>query len=273
MEEMDYRELLKSRKRVVVKIGSSSLSYPNGKINYSRLEQVAIVLSKLQAEGRQMVLVSSGATAVGAGRMGITGKPVDKVEKQALAAIGQAGLIKIYQRFFDRHDQVVAQVLLTRDAITVPVRRRNARNTLDSLLEMNVIPIINENDTVSTEQIEFGDNDTLSAYVAELIDADLLVILSDIDGLYSGDPHIDPEAKMISLVTEFSPWLESIASGSASSFGTGGMVTKIMAARICWEAGIDAVIASGEDPLVLVRLLEGEELGTLFAFGSRMTVC
>jgi len=273
MEEMDYRELLKNRKRIVVKIGSSSLSYPNGKINYSRLEQVAIVLSKLQSEGRQMVLVSSGATAVGAGRMGITGKPSDKVEKQALAAIGQAGLIKIYQRFFDRHHQAVAQVLLTKDAITIPVRRRNARNTLDTLLGLNVIPIINENDTVSTEQIEFGDNDTLSAYVAELIDADLLMILSDIDGLYSGDPHNNPEAKIISLVTEFSPWLENLASGSASSFGTGGMVTKIMAARICWEAGIDAVIASGEDPSVLFRLLEGELLGTLFAFGSRMTVC
>ncbi|HQK36209.1 MAG TPA: glutamate 5-kinase [Bacteroidales bacterium] len=273
MEEMDYRELLKNRKRIVVKIGSSSLSYPNGKINYSRLEQVAIALSKLQSEGRQMVLVSSGATAVGAGRMGITGKPSDKVEKQALAAIGQAGLIKIYQRFFDRHHQAVAQVLLTKDAITIPVRRRNARNTLDTLLGLNVIPIINENDTVSTEQIEFGDNDTLSAYVAELIDADLLMILSDIDGLYSGDPHNNPEAKIISLVTEFSPWLENIASGSASSFGTGGMVTKIMAARICWEAGIDAVIASGEDPFVLFRLLKGELLGTLFAFGSRMTVC
>lgn len=267
---MDYRELLKSRKRIVVKIGSSSLSYPNGKLNYSRLEQVAIVLSTLQKEGRQMILVSSGATAVGAGRVGITGKPVDKVEKQALAAIGQAGLIKIYQRFFDRHNQCVAQVLLTRDAITVPGRRRNARNTLETLMGMNVIPIINENDTISTEQIEFGDNDTLSAYVAELVEADLLIILSDIDGLYSGDPRKDREATLIPLVTEFSPWLENIATGTDSSFGTGGMVTKIMATRICWQAGIDAIIANGEDPAILFRLLKGEPFGTLFAFGSRI---
>jgi len=270
---MTCRELLKQKHRIVVKIGSSTLSYPNGKLNFQRIEELATVLSSLQEEGKKMLLVSSGAIAVGAGRFGIHKKPDDLSTRQAFAAVGQAGLIKIYQRFFDHHHHTVAQVLLTKDAVTSPTKRKYARNTLDSLMDLGVIPIINENDVISTEQIEFGDNDTLSAYVAELIEADLLIILSDIDGVYSADPRTDPNAKIIPFIERMSPELESLAEGSRSSFGTGGMVTKIGAAKICWSAGIDAVITNGSDARVIQRILNGEQVGTLFAFSGRMMAC
>jgi glutamate 5-kinase len=263
---MTERKILKGKKRVVVKIGTSSLTFPNGKLNFQRIEKLVKVLSEIQSDGRQVILVSSGAVAVGSGRMGIDRKPESLVEKQALAAIGQAELIKIYQKFFDEHSQLTAQVLLTRDAITSSQRRQNARNTLFTLLEMKIVPIINENDAVSTEEIEFGDNDTLSAYVAELVDADLLILLTDIDGLYSADPKTDPEASIISKVYDINPNIEALAAGSGTSFSTGGMATKIAAAKICMESCIDMIIANGSVPGVVHDLLRGENIGTFFYF-------
>jgi len=267
---MTEREILKKKKRIVVKIGTSSLTFPNGKINYQRIERLVRVLSEIQADGRQVILVSSGAVAVGSGRMGIDHKPESLVEKQALAAIGQAELIKIYQKFFDEHNQLTAQVLLTRDAITSSQRRQNARTTLFTLLQMKIVPIINENDAVSTEEIEFGDNDTLSAYVAELVDADLLILLSDIDGLYSADPKDDPKASIISKVYDISPAIEALAKGSGTSFATGGMATKIAAAKICMESSIDMIIANGAVPGIIHELLKGELIGTFFYFSRCM---
>jgi len=264
---MKFRENLKSKNRIVVKIGTSSLSFPNGRINFHRIEKLARILSQLRKKGMQVILVTSGAIGVGAARIGMTERPRELTRKQALAAIGQAELIKIYQKFFEEYNQLVAQVLLTRDVVEIPERNGNARRTLERLLEMELIPIINENDTIATNEIEFGDNDTLSAIVACLVEAGLLIILSDIDGLYSADPHMDPAAEIIHSVHEITSELEKLASGAGSSFSTGGMVTKISAARICQQAGVDCIIASGSDPGVILEILEGKKIGTHFVAG------
>jgi glutamate 5-kinase len=195
-------------------------------------------------------------------------KPLDLATKQALAAIGQAELIKIYQKFFEEYNQFVAQVLLTKDIVSIAERHQNARNTLLNLLKMGIIPIINENDTISTYEIEyggnFGDNDTLSADVATLVEADLLIMLSDIDGLYSADPKTNKKAEIIHTVEEITPELEKLASGSGTSFGTGVMITKIAAAKICLEANIDTIITNGSDPSLIFDILEGKQIGTHF---------
>ena len=259
---------MKNRFRIVVKIGSSSLTFSNGKLNFQRIEKLVKILYEVQSQNRQVLLVSSGAVAVGSGRLGFDKKPETLVEKQAMAALGQAELIKIYQKFFDEHNQIVAQVLLTKDAITSSRRRQIAKDALLTLLEMNIIPIINENDTVSTEEIEFGDNDSLSAYVADLIDADLLILLSDIDGLFSADPRIDPSAHIIPLVEDINPAIESLATSSGTSFSTGGMTTKIAAAKICMESGIDMIIANSINPGAIHQILNGEQIGTLFSFSN-----
>lgn len=261
---MQYRENLKNAKRIVIKVGTSTLSYPNGRLNFRRIEKLAYVLSALRARDHEVILVSSGAIGVGAGRLGLTKKPEDLAKKQALAALGQAQLIKIYQRFFEGYNQVVAQLLLTKDVMTNEQRHANAQSTLNRLIEMDIIPIINENDTISTYEIEFGDNDTLSAMVAELAQADLLVMLSDIEGLFSADPRSQKDAEIIHTITEITPQIEQIATGSGNSFGTGGMVTKITAAKICSRAHIDTVITSGEDPEIIFRILKGEVIGTHF---------
>jgi glutamate 5-kinase len=268
---MSIRKELRNKKKIVVKIGSSTLTYPSGKLNFQRIEKLARVLSQIQASGKNVLLVSSGAIAVGAGRLGLDKKPEKLADKQALAAVGQAELIKIYQKFFDEYHQKVAQVLLTKDGIVNPVRKTNARNTLNALLDMQIIPIINENDTVATDEIEFGDNDTLSAYVATLVEADLLIMLSDIDGLYSSDPRTDKDATIISVVNEITPELERIAAGKGTSFGTGGMITKLAAAKICKDHSIDVVITNGATPEVIYNILEGEETGTLFHFNSSIS--
>ena len=260
----NQRELLKNKKRIVVKIGTSSLSYQNGRLNFQRIEKLAYVLSTIRRKGIQIILVSSGAIGVGAGRLGMNEKPVDLAQKQALAAIGQAELIKIYQKFFSDYNQIVAQVLLTKDVISHPVRHHNAESTIERLLQMEIIPIINENDTISTYEIEFGDNDTLSAIVAKLIQADLLIMLSDIDGLYSSDPRITVNAEIIHTVTEITPELERLANGAGTSFSTGGMITKLAAAKICNEENIDVVITNGSIPEIIFNILEGKEVGTHF---------
>ena len=222
------------------------------------------MLTRLQKGGKKLILVSSGAIAVGSGKMGMKTKPTELPEKQALAAVGQADLVKIYQKLFELRNQLVAQVLLTKDIVTIPERRTNASNTLEALVEMDVIPIINENDTVAVEEIVFGDNDTLSAYVASLVKADLLIMMSDIDGLYSSDPRINPNAALIPLINEITSEMEKSAKGSASGFGTGGMITKISAAKICRQAGIPVSIVNGANPEILDTLLSGVPTGTLF---------
>ncbi len=261
---MKLRDRLKDKKRIVVKIGTSSLSFLNGRLNYTRLEKLAMVLSDLQSEGKEIVLVTSGAIGVGAGRLKMEEPPAGLVPRQALAAIGQAELMRIYQKFFDEYNQMVAQVLLTRDGLDDENRRNNARNTLNELLRMKIIPVVNENDTVSTAEIQFGDNDTLSAKVAVLINADLLIILSDIDGLYSGDPKLDSDVRIISTVNEISQDIEESALGASSNFSKGGMITKLNAVKVCTGHGIDTLIINGNDPSNIHRAIDGQELGTFF---------
>lgn len=262
------RKRLINAKRIVIKVGTSTLSYPNGRLNFRLIEQLAQVLSTLSQQGRDLLLVSSGAIGVGSGRLGLYEKPAGLSTKQALAAIGQAELIKIYQKFFDDCEQIVAQVLLTKDVITDPQKYQNTKNTLEKLLSLNIIPIINENDTVSTFEIEFGDNDSLSAMVSVLADADLLIMLTDTDGLYSADPKINPDAEIISTVDNITPSLEKLATGTGTSFGTGGMITKIAAAKICSAKNIDTVIINGDDPAIIFSVLEGKNIGTHFVSGS-----
>ncbi len=249
---------------VVVKVGSSTLSFANGKINLQRIEQLARVLSDVRQQGRQVILVSSGAIAVGGGLLGLKKKPDSLAEKQALAAVGQAELMKIYQKFFEASGDTVAQVLLTKDGLQENDKRSNAYNTLHRLLQMGIIPVINENDTVSTFGIRFGNNDVLAAYVSELMQADLLIILSDINGLYTADPRTDTSAHIIETVRELSPEIIRSAGGSGNSFGTGGMSVKLDAARITMQAGIDMIITNGKKPEVIRQILAGEKSGTLF---------
>ncbi len=265
---MDRVKKLSQKKRIVIKVGSSTLSFSNGRINLQRIESLATVLTKIHQDEVEVILVTSGAVAVGGGILGINKKPHNLSEKQALAAIGQAELIRIYQKFFMEYDQVVAQVLLTKDSIVNPVRRENACNTLNSLLNMDILPIINENDTVSTQGVEFGNNDILSANVAVLIKADLLIMLSDIDGLYSADPKKVVNATFIPIVTEISPGLEKGARGSKNSFGTGGMTTKLDAVKICFEAGIDTILTNGKEPEIIYDIIKGKEIGTYFVSGK-----
>lgn len=261
---MKKREAFKHKKRIVVKIGTSSLSYANGRMNFHSIEKLAYVLSAIRRRGIKIILVTSGAIGVGAGRLGLAEKPQDLSQKQALAAVGQAELMKIYQKFFEEYNQIVAQVLLTKDVVNIDARNLHAKRTLNKLMNMEIIPIINENDTIATYEIEFGDNDSLSAIVASLIDADLLIMLSDIEGLYSADPRTEITGEIIHSVQEITPELEQLAKGSGSSFSTGGMVTKIAAAKTCLQHGIDCIITSGSDPAVIFDILDGKEIGTHF---------
>ena len=262
---MNIRDKLKEVDRVVLKIGSSSLSYPNGKLNYSRLEKLAMVIADVMNSEKEVVIVSSGAVAVGAGRLKMQEPPEALVPRQALAAIGQAELIRIYQKSFDDYNQLVAQVLLTRDGLEDEERRNNARNTLNELMKMKIIPIINENDTVSTAEIQFGDNDNLSAKVAVLLDAGLLIILSDIDGLFSEDPRNNHSAEIISVVTELTDEIGQMAVSTTSAFSRGGMATKLQAAKYCMENGVDVAIINGNDPGNILRVITGQDIGTFFA--------
>lgn len=261
---MTIRENLKEHKRVVIKVGTTTLTYPNGKINLRKISKLAWTLSDLLHQGKEIILVSSGAVAVGTERLGLAARPRDVCGKQAASAVGQAVLMQIYENFFNEYNQKVAQILLTRDVLEYEQRKNNAANTMNTLLAMGVIPIVNANDTVSTDELDFSDNDTLSAYVADLIEADCLIILSDINGLYNDNPRENPEAEIISVVSEITEEIFAIAGGAGSNLGTGGMATKITAAAIVTEKGIDMVIASGEEPTILFDILSGEETGTLF---------
>ncbi|MGL4393262.1 MAG: glutamate 5-kinase [Fusobacteriaceae bacterium] len=261
MEQKRFRD--KNYKRIVIKVGTTTLTYPNKAINLQKIEKLAWVLSDLKNQGKEIVLVSSGAIAVGTERLKLAERPRDTKGKQATSAVGQAVLMQIYENFFMSYNQIVAQILLTKDVIEEKNRKENALNTFLTLFEMGVIPIVNENDTVATDEIEFGDNDSLSAYVATLTKSDALIILSDIDGLYNADPKKNPDAKLIYEIENISD-VENFAGDSSSNVGTGGMTTKILAAKIATKEGIDTFIASGENPEIIFKILAGEKIGSLF---------
>lgn len=253
--------------RIVIKVGTSTLTYSNGKINYRRIEALCKVLSDLQNQDRDIILVSSGAIGVGMGKLGLPARPDTTREKQALAALGQCELMYMYDKLFGEYNHMVAQVLLTRDAVDSEHKKENVLNTFNTLLDMNIIPIVNENDTVAIDELQgnnFGDNDMLSAIVAKLVGADLLVILTDIDGLYDKDPRKHEDAKKIDVVEEITDEIVQHAGGSGSNRGTGGMATKIQAAKYVTDAGIDCSVIGGDDPQRIYDLLEGQTIGTLF---------
>lgn len=262
------RSTLKDKKRIVIKIGSSSLTHDlTEDLNLTKMEKLVRLLTDLSNQGKEVVLVSSGAIAVGRKSIGLKEKPKELSLKQACAAVGQAKLMMVYQKLFAEYNQMTAQILMTKYTMINNISRKNAGNTFDELLKLGVIPIVNENDTVSTDEIEalgFGDNDTLSAIVAALIHADLLILLSDIDGLYTDDPRTNPEAEFIDVVEEISDSILAMGKGAGSGLGTGGMSTKISAARIATDAGTDMVIANGEHISTIRHILEGEKVGTLF---------
>lgn len=262
------RDFLRSKKRIVVKIGTTTITHVDtGHLNLLKMEKLARVLTDIRNQNREIIIVSSGAIGAGRKALGIQGRPGSLAEKQACAAVGQARLMMIYQKLFAEYNQTIAQILITRRTMTNEISRQNAENTFQELLRLGVIPIVNENDTVSTDQIQdenFGDNDTLSATVARMVGADLLILLSDIDGLYTDDPRNNEKAEFISCVEKIDERLCACAKGADTSFGTGGMTTKIAAARIAGEAGVDMVIANGDDVINISRILEGKEIGTLF---------
>ena len=261
---MEYLKEIQKIQRIVVKVGTSTLTHSTGKLNFNRLEQLVRQLSDLRNQGKEVVLVTSGAVGAGMGRLGLTKRPASIVERQALAAIGQGLLMQIYEKLFAEYGQVVAQVLLTRSDVSERQRYLNARNRLLALLNYQVIPIINENDTVATEELKIGENDALSALVTGLIDGELLVLLSDIDGLYTSDPKQNPDAELIPCVPEITPEIRQMAGGAGSSFGTGGMITKLNAAQMATSAGAMMVLMNGKDPSKLQQLFEGKPVGTVF---------
>lgn len=265
---MNNRNQIKDAKRIVIKVGTSTLTYENGNINLTRIEKLARVISDLMNSGKEIVLVTSGAIGVGSSKLKLKEKPQSIREKQAVASIGQCELMHIYSKFFGEYSHTVGQVLLTRDVVEDEHIRNNVCNTFNTLLEMGVVPIVNENDTVSIDEIEnivkFGDNDNLSAIVSGLCSADLLIILSDIDGFYDKDPRNNKDAKLLTEVYEITEELEAAAGGAGTSLGTGGMITKLTAAKTANSSGIDMILANGEEPKILLNIVNGEEIGTLF---------
>jgi glutamate 5-kinase len=258
------RKGIAQAKRIVIKVGTSTLTYANGQLNLQRIERLVREMADLHNRELEVLLVTSGAIRVGANRMGMKKVPNTLPEKQALAAIGQGALMQIYEKLFSEYSKTVAQVLLSRGDMDERIRYLNATNALLAMLKMNVIPIINENDTVGVEEIRFGDNDTLSAMVAGLVDADLLIILSDVDGLYSSDPREDEKACLISRVEEITSEMEANSTNRGSSFASGGMFTKLKAARMCMASGTAMVIANSQETNVIRRIVAGEELGSFF---------
>lgn len=250
--------------RVVIKIGTSTLAHKTGLLNIHRVEELCKVMSDLKNAGNEVILVSSGAIGMGVGKLSLPEKPTDIPTKQAAAAVGQCELMYTYDKLFSEYNHTVAQILVTGDDIAHPDRKANFINTMRRLLELGALPIINENDSVSTNEIEIGDNDTLGAIVATAVDADLLIILSDIDGLYTADPRKDSNAKLLHTVAEITPEIEGMIGGAGSSLGTGGMITKINAAKIVTENGTDMVIANGENPNLLYDIIDGKDIGTRF---------
>lgn len=261
---MNFRDKLKDCKKIVLKVGTSTLTYSNGQLNLQRIEKISRQLADLHNQGLEVLLVTSGAIGVGASKMGYKNVPKTIPEKQALAAIGQGALLHIYEKVFAEYGKIVAQVLLSREDLDERMRYLNATNTLLAILKMKAIPIINENDTVAVEEIKFGDNDTLSAMVAALVDADLLIILSDVEGLYDCDPRNNEQACLQSEIYEISEDMENNSRNRGTHFSSGGMLTKLKAAKICMLSSVPMVIANSSHENVIRRIVEGENLGTLF---------
>ena len=267
----NYREELKNKKRIVIKIGTSSLTHPEtGRLNLRKLEVLVREITGLHNQGKEIVLVSSGAIGVGAAALGMNGKPKELEKKQACAAVGQARLMMIYQKLFSEYNQTAAQILMTKNTMVDNLNRKNAKNTFEELLKLGAIPIVNENDSISTYEIQFGDNDTLSAVVAALIGADLLILLSDIDGLFTDDPNTNPDARFVEVVENMDEHFRNMGKASTGSrVGTGGMATKLTAAEIATAAGTDMIIANGADFHNIHKIVDGDNLGTLFAAQSK----
>lgn len=253
---------LSEKQRIVIKLGTSTIAHSTGRLNIRKMTNLVKVLADLQNSGKEIVIVSSGAIGLGVGKLGLKSRPSDTPTKQACAAVGQCELMYMYDNLFDEYGITVAQILLTKTIL----EKNNVVNTFDKLISMGVIPVVNENDTVAIDELELeiGENDSLSAMVANLAKADLLIILSDIDGLYSSDPRSDSSAELIPVVQKIDSYIENIAGGAGSSLGTGGMATKINAAKIATQAGIDMVIMNGKNPDLLYDLFEDKQVGTLF---------
>ena len=251
--------------RIVIKIGTSTLAYTTGQLNIRRVEALCKTMSDIRNAGHELILVSSGAIGMGVGKLGLRERPQDIPTKQAAAAVGQCELMYTYDKLFSEYHHTVAQLLITGDDVANEKRHQNFSNTLNRLLELGALPIINENDTVATEEIVIGDNDTLAAIVAKSVGAELLVLLSDIDGLYTADPHTHPDARLIDRVRQIDDGILSLAGVSGSNLGTGGMVTKLQAARICLSCGCDMVITNGNRPAVLYDIVDGKQVGTIFS--------
>lgn len=253
-----------THQRIVVKVGTSTLAHPTGLLNIRRVEELCKVLSDLKNAGHEIILVSSGAIGMGVGKLSLAHRPSDIPTKQAAAAVGQCELMYTYDKLFAEHNHTVAQILLTAYDVDHPDRFENFRNTMHRLLDLKALPIINENDTVATAEIKVGDNDTLGAVVACTVKADLLVLLSDIQGLYTADPRKDPGARLIPVVEEITADIEALAGGAGSGLGTGGMATKLRAARMVTGQGCDMIITNGDQPQLLYDIVEGKQVGTRF---------
>jgi glutamate 5-kinase len=256
---------IEDKKRIVIKIGTSTLAHKTGRLNIRRMENLVKVIADLQNGGRNVILVSSGAIGLGMSKLGMQSKPTETQLKQACAAVGQCELMYIYDKLFGEYNLTVAQLLLTKYNIDSP-RRQNVVNTFEQLISRNVIPVVNENDTVAIDELEleFGENDTLAAHVALLSGADMLIILSDIDGFYDSNPKLDPDAKLIPMVTEINEDIRRLAGGAVSGLGTGGMITKLNAAEMTMAEGIDTVLLNGRNPKILYDLFDGKSVGTIF---------
>lgn len=250
--------------RIVVKVGTSTLAHSTGHLNIRHVEELCKVLSDLKNAGNEIILVSSGAIGMGVGKLSLKERPTDMPTKQAAAAVGQCELMYVYDKLFSEYNHTVAQILLTGPDLQDEVRYKNIKNTMDRLLKLGAMPIINENDTVSTDEIAVGDNDTLGAIVAVCMKADMLILLSDIDGLYTADPHKNSNAELITTVEKITPEIEKLGGGKGSSLGTGGMQTKISAAKLCTSNGTDVIITNGSDPRVLYDIVDGKSAGTKF---------
>lgn len=265
-----YRENLKHAKRIVIKVGTSTLTYETGKINFTRIDKLTRIISDLSNQGKEVILVTSGAIGVGVDRLKLPERPKTIREKQAVAAVGQCELMHMYSKFFSEYGHIVAQILLSRDVVSDESCRKNVINTFETLLEKGIVPIVNENDSVSVVELKvgqkdtFSENDTLSAIVAKLVKADLLIILSDIDGFYDSDPRKNADSKMLSIISEITPEIEQCADGAGTKRGTGGMITKLTAAKIATTAGVDMVLTNGSRPEIIMDIIEGKDIGTLF---------
>lgn len=262
------RTQLKNKHRIVIKVGTSTITHEKtGNVNLAKMEKFVRILTNLRNEGKEIIVVSSGAIGIGKNALNLTEMPKEDATRQACAAVGQGRMMMMYEKFFNEYSQLTAQVLLTKESISNEECRQNARNTFDELFRMNVVPIVNENDAISVDELmygNFGDNDTMAAYVAKLVEADLLVLISDIEGLYTDDPKKNPDAQILHRVEHIDDRLESMGKGTSSSVGTGGMSTKITAAKIATKAGTDMVIANGHNIHNITNVMEGKEVGTLF---------